>query len=298
MYNIVGTSKIWFIISLILIAASIYFIAVGGLRLGIDFTGGSLLQVDFETERPTIQDIETALSDLNLNEVTIQPASDSEAIIRMQNVDNETRNEILNLLNNRFGAVSEISFENVGPSIGKELQQKAITAIILVLIAITAYISWAFRKVSSGQVSSYVFGIAAIVALTHDVLIVIGTFAFLGYFYQVDIGLLFVTALLTILGFSVHDTIVVFDRIRENLLRSYQLEFKDIINKAINETIIRSLNTSLTALLVLVALYLFGGESIKYFVLALIIGIITGTYSSIFIASPILIYWTQFKKNR
>jgi len=282
---------------MILIAVSIYFISVGGLKLGIDFTGGSLLQVQFDQERPAIQDIETTLGNLGLGNTLVQPVEEKEVIIRMKDISNDTRQEILNQLENKFGIVSEVSFENVGPTIGKELQRKAILAIIIVMLAIIIYISWAFRKVSAGPVPSYVFGVAAIIALAHDIILVTGTFAFLGYWKQIEIGTLFVTALLTILGFSVHDTIVVFDRIRENLLKSHDLEFKEIVNKAINETLIRSLNTSVTTLIVLVALFLFGGESIKYFMLALILGIITGTYSSIFIASPTLLFWKQSRRR-
>ncbi|MBU0612765.1 protein translocase subunit SecF [Patescibacteria group bacterium] len=294
MYNIIGTRKTWFSLSAILIVASVIFLAMGGLKLGIDFTGGSLLQVQFEDVRPTAQEVQSNIEKLELGEIVVQPVKDTEIMIRMKAIGNDMRESILASLTEEFGVVHEMAFESIGPTIGKELRQKAIIAILIVMLAIIAYVSWAFRKISSGPVPAYVFGLCAIIALAHDILIVTGIFAALGYFLEVEIGALFVTALLTILGFSVHDTIVVYDRIREGILRGSTTDFRTILNTAINATLVRSLNTSITTLFVLVALYLFGGESIKYFVLALILGIILGTYSSIFIASPLLLLWKRF----
>ncbi|MFA6391413.1 MAG: protein translocase subunit SecF [Patescibacteria group bacterium] len=298
MYNIIGTRKIWFAISGILVAASIVFLSMGGLKLGIDFNGGSLLQVKFEGDRPTIQDIQGNLQGFDLGELVVQPVKDQEVLIRMKTIENSQREEILVSLNEKFGAVEEISFESIGPTIGKELRQKSIIALLIVMGAIIVYLSWAFRKISGGPVPAYVFGICAIIALAHDIIIVTGVFAALGYFLDVQVDALFVTALLTILGFSVHDTIVVYDRIRERLIKFSNNDFETSINIAINETIVRSINTSFTTLLVLVALYLFGGESIKFFVLALIIGIVVGTYSSIFVASPFLLIWQKYISKR
>jgi preprotein translocase subunit SecF len=298
MYNIIGTRKIWFSLSALLMIVSIVFIAIGGLKLGIDFKGGSLLQIKFEDNRPATQDVQNNLDKFELGDIVIQPVKDTELLIRMKDIGNDVREEILASLGEEFGTVQEMAFESIGPTIGKELTRKAIIAIIIVMLAIIAYVSWAFRKISSGPVPAYVFGLGAIVALAHDILIVTGIFAALGYFLDVEIGALFVTALLTILGFSVHDTIVVYHRTREGILKDSTADFKGILNTAINATLIRSLNTSITTLFVLVALYLFGGESIKYFVLALILGILLGTYSSIFIASPILLLWQRFFKNK
>lgn len=289
MYNIIGTRKIWFVFSFILIAFSVFFLMRGGLKLGIDFTGGSLLKITFKDERPDASAIQSSLQILNLGEILVQPVREKEVIIRMKDVSNETRQKILDQLTTDYGTVSENSFETIGPTIGKELKKRAVIAIVIVMVAIILYISWAFRKISAGRAPSYLFGMGAIIALAHDILIVTGIFAVLGFYLNVEIGTLFVTALLTILGFSVHDTIVVYDRIREGLIQSHDQNFEEIINNAINHTLIRSLNTSITTLFVLIALYLFGGESIKYFVLALIFGIILGTYSSIFIASPLLL---------
>ncbi|MBU2229016.1 protein translocase subunit SecF, partial [Patescibacteria group bacterium] len=281
-------------LSIILIVASVILLGMGGLKLGIDFTGGSLLQVQFEGVRPTAQEVQSNIEKLELGEIVVQPVKDTEIMIRMKAIGNDMRESILASLTEEFGVVQEMAFESIGPTIGKELRQKAIIAILIVMLAIIAYVSWAFRKISSGPVPAYVFGLCAIIALAHDILIVTGIFAALGYFLEVEIGALFVTALLTILGFSVHDTIVVYDRIREGILRGSTTDFRTILNTAINATLVRSLNTSITTLFVLVALYLFGGESIKYFVLALILGIILGTYSSIFIASPLLLLWKRF----
>ena len=185
--------------------------------------------------------------------------------------------------------MTEKSFSSVGPTIGNELKQKSYYAIALVLLAIVIYIAWAFRRVSR-PVASWKYGVAAIIALLHDVIIPTGVFSALGHFLGYEVDVLFVTALLTVLGFSVHDTIVVFDRIRENLLKR-EGSFEDIVNYSVNQTMTRSINTSATVMLVLLAVYFFGGESVRNFTLVLILGVFFGTYSSIFIASPILVVW-------
>ena len=190
-----------------------------------------------------------------------------------------------------------VRFDSVGPVVGQELKSKAWQAIVLASICIILYIAWAFRKVSR-PVSSWKFGVTAVVTLLHDVLVVFGVFVILGELAQVEMDALFITALLTILGFSVHDTIVVFDRIRENLTRSYSDNFESCVNDSLNQTLARSINTSLTTLLVLLAILFFGGDSIKYFVLALILGIFIGTYSSIFVASQLLLVWHNRNQQR
>lgn len=195
------------------------------------------------------------------------------------------------------GNIEEKRFDSIGPVIGGELKNSAIWATIIALIAIVLYIGWAFRKVSR-PVSSFKYGIAATIALFHDVIITLGIFSVLGHFYNVEIGVSFVAAILAILGYSVNDTIIVFDRTRENLLKSGIDDFEEVVNKSVNETMVRSLNTSFTTLLVLFALYLFGGETIKYFIVALLVGIAFGTYSSIFIASPLLVSWQRWSLRR
>ncbi|MBW6441081.1 protein translocase subunit SecF [Patescibacteria group bacterium] len=189
--------------------------------------------------------------------------------------------------------IEEKRFDSIGPVIGNELKSTAVMALVIAIVSIVLYIAWAFRKVSR-PVSSFKYGIIATIALFHDVIITLGVFAVLGNFYNVEIGIPFVAALLAILGYSVNDTIVVFDRTRENLLRAREDDFEKTVNKSINETLVRSINTSFTTLLVLFTLFLFGGETIKYFVVALIVGITAGTYSSIFIASPLLVTWQKW----
>lgn len=296
MYNFAKRKNIWLIFSAVLIVTGIVYIALGGLKLGIDFTGGALTKIKFsnQEQKISIAEIYSVTSNLELGEIKIQE-TEGQFILKTKDISNEERRSLLTNLQNKLGPVEEQSFESIGPTIGRELQNKTVVAIIIVLVAIIIYITWAFRKVSSGPVPSYVYGIAAIIALAHDILITVGAFAILGYYKNIEIGALFITALLTILGFSVHDTIIIFDRIRETLNRNFKATFEEVINQSINGTIIRSLNTSITTLLVLVALALFGGQSIFYFVIALIIGIIAGTYSSIFIAAPLLLSWKKIR---
>ncbi len=297
MFKIIQKRKIWYILSSIIIIPGIVIIATGGLKLGIDFSGGSLIRIAFNEQKPSVQQIEEILADQDLGTIKAQPLGENEMTIRLKSIDNYRYQEILQLLNEKFGSVEEKSFESIGPTIGQELRKKAIIAVILVLVFIILYISFAFRKISGGAVKSWVYGLGALVALFHDILIVVGFFAILGKFWNIEIDILFITALLTVLGFSIHDTIVVYDRIRERLKTSYNETFEETVNESVNQTIIRSVNTSLTTLLVLLALYLFGGESIKFFILALIVGIIAGTYSSIFIASPFLITWKKITEK-
>ena len=296
MYNIIKTKNIWFAVSALLVVLSIAALIIWGLRLGIDFQGGSIIQVKFSENTPSSQEVVELLNELEIGEIIAQPAGDNQMVLRFGHVDNETRQSILDKLNESYGQVEEELFESIGPTIGQETKNKAISAIIIVCVAIIAYISIAFRKVSAGSVPSWVYGLGAIIAVVHDVLIITGMYAVLGHYLNVEIGALFITALLTIMGFSVHDTIVVYDRIREGLKTSTRESFSEIVNESINGTIVRSLNTSITTLFVLLTLYLFGGETIKYFVLALIAGVIIGTYSSIFIASPLLLVWQRIRK--
>ncbi len=297
MINIIKYYKTWFIISGVLFAGAVIALSVFGLKLGIDFKGGTLTQVHFENQRPAISDIQAAV--LNGASVTaqVQPAGETSAIIRTEPLEKETHDKILAALKEKFGPITEEQFTSIGPLIGKELRGQAIIQLILVTLGIIFYIAYAFRKVTR-PVSSWRFGVAAIVALVHDLFIVIGVFALLGHFKGVEIDSLFITALLTVLGFSVHDTIVVFDRIRENLKQRTGMNLAEIINNSINQTLVRSINTSLTVLFVLTSLLLFGGETTRYFVLALLVGIAAGTYSSIFIASPLLLAWYNWDEKR
>ena len=297
MYNIIKNKKYWFTFSGILVALSIAALAIFGLKLGIDFPGGRLLEVSYETTRPSIAQVEESLTPLELQSIRIQPTGEQNFFLRFEDVSEDVHQKILSNLKNiqideQAAALTELRFESIGPTIGQELKSKAIEAIVIVLLFIVFYIAYAFRQVSK-PVASWKYGISAIIALAHDILIVTGIFAILGQVANVEIDTLFVTALLTILGFSIHDTIVTFDRTRENLFKVQNQAFDEIVNLSVNQTIVRSINTSVTTLFVLLAIYIFGGESIKYFVLALILGVIIGTYSSIFVASPLLSLWNK-----
>lgn len=295
MYRIIQKRN-WFVsISAGLTLVSLIGFLVIGLKLGIDFTGGARVTLGFNGGVPTTDSVREALKPLNFGDVQVLSSGD-EVMLRLRPVTNAERQSILDALKPLADqGVTERQFTTIGPSIGKELQKKAVAAVILVIVAIVLYITWAFRKVSKGPVPSWVYGSGAVLALVHDVTLIIGLFVLFGVTRGTEVDSLFVTALLTVLGFSVHDTIVVFDRIREGIRRHGELPFEDIVNRSINETLARSINTSLTALFVLTSLAVFGGESIRMFVIALIAGIIVGTYSSIFIASPILLYWYNWK---
>lgn len=288
MMNIINKRAYFFGLSGILLAISIVFIAIGGLKFGIDFTGGSLLEVSFENV-PERQAITDTFQRTGIDTVEVQSGEENVRLLRFRDVNENEHQQILQALEEDHGAVVERRFEVIGPTIGSELRQTSGIALVIVTVAIILYIAYAFRKVSH-PVKSWKYGLAAIIALLHDVVIVTGLFAVLGYFLNVEITILFVTALLTILGFSVNDTIVAFDRTRENLLKkSAGTSFADTVNLSINETVTRSLNTSITTFLVLFSLFLFGGESIRWFIVALMAGVVIGTYSSIFVASALLV---------
>lgn len=297
MYKIIQKRKIWLTFSTLLVVASIALLSIWGLDLGIDFTGGSLLEVKFNQERPDSIEVENLVKEVvTEGDIVVQSSAESNMLVRFQSIEENVHQQIMDKLNEKYPEnIQEERFESIGPAIGNELKTKAIYAILLVIVAIVLYIAWAFRKVS-WPVKSWKYGVIAIVALVHDILIVLGIFVLLGKFMGVEVGLPFVAALLTILGYSVNDTIVVFDRIRENLGRVAKSNFEEIVNRSVNETITRSINTSLTTLLVLLMVFFFGGVSIQFFVLALMIGILSGTYSSIFLASPLLVVWERFKK--
>jgi preprotein translocase subunit SecF len=297
MYRIIQKRRWFLTISVVLSVISLAAFFIFGLKLGVDFTGGTQMELQFASALPSNDTIIQTLAPLNLGETRVLPSGQT-IVLRTRTITNDERQAVLDALGPLAeGGVTEQSFTAIGPSIGQELRQKAYVAIVLVLIAIILYVSWAFRKVSKGPVPSWVFGSAAVVALIHDVLLVVGLFVLFGRVLGTEVDSLFVTALLTVLGFSVHDTIVVFDRIREGIRRHADLPFEDIINRSINETLARSINTSMTALIVLTSLAVVGGETIRMFVIALICGIIFGTYSSIFIASPLLLIWYSRKRR-
>lgn len=295
--NFLKYRKIYYIFSGILILASLFSLIFFGLNLGIDFTGGSILEVEFKEERLSNQEVQDILADLNFGSIYLQPTGEKGLILRTGEIDEETHQEIIRRLKENK-EVKELRFEAIGPIIGRELQQKTKILIILALLAIVSYIALAFRRISQ-PLASWQYGlVTALVALLHDVLIPLGIFSILGKFYGVQITTPIIVGLLTVLGYSINDTIVVFDRIRENLLKKVGINYEETVNISLNQTLIRSLNTSLTTLFVLVALFILGGETLKYFALVLILGIATGAYSSIFIASPILVSWQKLRQRR
>jgi len=296
-FAFVSRRRAWYILSSTLVICSIISLAVFGLRPGLDFTGGSLLEISYSADRPSRENITAILAHTVSGSVIVQHAGDSGAIIRMQHISEEDHQRVLEALQADSGSITitEDRFESFGPSLGKELQRKSFYAILVVLAAIIAYISYAFRKVSQ-PVPSWQFGAVAVIALIHDTVIVLGVFSLLGAYFGTEVNSFFITALLTLLGFSVHDTIVTLDRVRENLVVLRDVSFSDLVNRSINETILRSLNTSLTTVLTLSAIYLIGGESIRDLSLALIVGIIVGTYSSVFLAAPMLVSIQSRKK--
>lgn len=290
--SIIGKRKIFLAISAVLVTLSIVSLSLWGLNFGIDFTGGSLLELKFNNQAPSATDVRADLKDLNLNSLTIQATDDNSIIFRFKDDSRDSYNSIKEKISEK-NSFEELRYDVVGPSIGKELKSKSFNTILIVLIIIVLYMAFTFRKVSR-PVSSWNYGIAAIIALAHDVLIVLGVFAVLGKFYGAEINTPFIAAILTVLGYSVNDTIIVFDRIRENLPKSSE-NFVGTIGKSVNQTLTRSINTSFTTLLTLIAIIIFGGASIREFILALAIGIFVGTYSSIFIASPILVMFNRKK---
>ena len=295
MLDIVGKKYFYFLFSALIIVPGILSLIFWGLRLGIDFTGGSLLEVRIE-KQPSKEDIVATVKQVGV-EVSLASATNNSFLIRTKPLDDKETGEVFKSLEEKFGKVEKLRLETVGPTIGAELLRKSLIALVLASIGIVIYITFAFRQVPQ-PASPLRFGICAIIALLHDVFLVIGTFSLLGRFLGVEVDSLFVTALFTIIGFSVHDTIVVFDRIRENLKRRVSLSFATTVNHSIMQTLARSLNTSLTVILVLLALALFGGTSIRWFVIALLIGVISGTYSSIFNAAPLLVLWQEWSEKR
>ena len=273
--------KWWFcILSTLIIIPGVISLFLYGLKLGIDFTGGTLLEYRFE--KPLNKDeLRQKISQGEIEVSSVIESGPGSYIIKAKHAKEEKILAVKENLGKDFGKVEIMRVESVGPTIGGETTKNAFIAVALAAVMIVIYLAIAFYKVPK-PASSWRFGITAVVALLHDVLVVVGLFSILGHFLGVEVDVLFVTALLTVIGFSVHDTIVVFDRIRENLPKHLSKNFSQVANISITQTLARSLNTSLTVIFVLLATLLFGGESIKWFVVALLVGIISGTYSSIF----------------
>jgi preprotein translocase subunit SecF len=291
--------KLYYILALILVAGSIYSLATFKLNLGIDFTGGSVLEVSFEGERPLVNDIRNNLSDLNFEELSIQPIGEKGILLKIKETSeaDNLRNNVLNKLD-EVGKIDKDSFEfrSIGPAIGNELKEKTKSVVILSLIAILLYIAWSFRKLTH-PLASWQYGLAALFPLVFDTLIILGAFALFGKLYGIQVTIPVITALLAVLGYSINDTVVVFDRMRENVLKT-KGRYEEIIDRSVSETLGRSISTSVTTLIVVVAIFFLGGATLKYFALTLIIGIVSGTLSSLFLAPNFLITWLKIRKKK
>jgi len=286
--------KLFNIFSGLLLFSAIFFLFAIGLRFSIDFTGGSILEIDFG-KRPENPVIREKLRDLNLGEITIQPTGDRGVILRMKEINEASHEDLLSKLG-EISKVKEQRFENIGPVVGKELRQKTITLTIVSLLSLLIYITIAFSKVSR-PISSWQYGVISILTLSFDVLVAIGIFTLFEKFYQAQFSVPIVTALLTILGYTINDKVIVFDRIRENILKQQKKTFEETVNLSLNQTLTRSLSTGTCTLLVLLFIFFFGGDTLRYFSLILIVGIVVGTYSSLFLATPILVGWLKWQKR-
>lgn len=298
----INHKKEFYILAIILTVIALGSIFGFGLKQGIDFTGGSVLEVSFPEQKPSQEQVESVVREFNTGNFLVRSSGDNGYLIKTATIDDATKKAIENGLsqNGQF-KLAEEKFITVGPTLGEELTSSALISVLLVLLAITLYVAYVFRGVSK-PVSSWKYGFVTIIALFHDVILTIGFFAILGKFFGVEIDALFVTAILVVLGYSVNDSIVVLDRVREKLKNTKeelrQSQFVELVGKSLRETVARSLNTTITTLLSLIALYFFGGEATKNFALALIVGITAGAYSSIFVAPQLLVtFFERGKKN-
>ena len=294
MFNVIKNRNYFFAFSLFLIILSIVSIFTWKLNLSIDFRGGSNIEISLPNAEENLNKISEIGRESGLKIDSIRTSGNNKAIIRTDDLSADEHNQFIKNLKSEFSdKVAEENYQTVGPVVSKDLTNKAIWSVLIASLAIILYIAYAFRRIPK-PASSWRFGLAAVAALIHDLIITTGFVSIVGHFYSwMQVDALFITALLTIMGFSVHDTIVVFDRLRENLIRKPEVDIETLANDSIIQTLSRSINTSLTTILVLTALFLIGGESIKHFVLILIAGITFGTYSSIFIASMILVIWSK-----
>jgi preprotein translocase subunit SecF len=289
MLNIVKRRYLYFAISLLVIIPGMIALIVWGFPLAIDFTGGSLLDIHFDTGTvPPSSEVLQLYAEYGFTDAQVQTAEGNSLIIRSKSMDEATRAEIVSQMEQRFNTTITVQrFDSVGPSVGQEVATRAAGAVGLAALGIMAYITYAFRGVQH----AFRYGVSAILAMLHDVAVVVGVEAILGHFLGWEVDALFLTALLTVIGFSVHDSIVVFDRIRENANIYRRLPYETVVNHSIVQTLDRSINTQLTVMLTLLSLALFGGVTIRHFVIILLVGVFSGTYSSIFNAAPILVVW-------
>jgi len=287
--NIVGKRYWFFLISILVIVPGVIGLLIWGMPLAIDFTGGSLLEMRFEAGKaPEPAEVVAVYDQLGILDPQVQSAGTSDIVARSKTIDDAQKAELISALEARFDQpINVLRFDSVGPSIGIEAAERAGGAVGMAALGILAFITYAFW----GMPHAHRYGIAAIIAMLHDVAVVVGVEAFLGHFFGWEADSLFLTALLTVIGFSVHDTIVVFDRIRENRRLMRKTDFETLVNHSINQTMARSINTQLTVMLTLLSLLIFGGVTTRHFITVLMVGVFSGTYSSIFNAAPILVVW-------
>lgn len=302
--------KIYFGFTMALIMASVLALIIFGLKPGIDFTGGTIMELEYQEERPSNEEILLILEELDLGTIYVQPTGEKGVILRIKHIEEEVHQEIIGKLRGKETIeaegglmletvkvfIEETRFESVGPVIGQELKSKTGIVVVVALLSMIIYIALAFRRVQR-PLRSWQYGIASVIALFHDILIPLGVFAILGKYYGVEVSIPIVTALLAVLGYSINNTVVVFDRIRENLLRRGE-SFDDTVDISLTQTLSRQINTSLTTLFVASAIFFLGGATLQYFALALILGILAGTYSSIFLVGPILVSWYHLRRAR
>ncbi len=285
--NFLKYSKFFLTFSGIVVVASIISVAVFGLELGIEFTGGSILELRYEGEQPPLESIREQLSGMEVGLVSVQQVGDKGILVRTQYLSEEAHQNVLVALGQ---GAQELRFESIGPTIGKELRGQAVILLLLSLGAIVLYVMLAFRKLTR-PVRFWQWSLATLLALLHDISIPLGVLAYLGQFHGVQITIPVVVALLTVVGYSVNDTVVIFDRVRENLIKRVGVDFADTVWQSLRQTFVRSLNTSLTVLLVVLAILFFGGETLRYFALTMTLGIVAGSWSSLFIAPFLLEKW-------
>lgn len=299
--HIIKHKHIFFGLTALLIIASIGAVIAFGLHLSIDFTGGTLAEIRYQGVRPDAAAIHQKLDTAGFKEYSVRELGSDSYVLRAQTITDQERGNLAQTFSINGSTAEVVQLSEVGPTIGAELRNKSLVAISLVVLCIILFIAFAFRKVSK-PISSWIYGLIALVTLLHDVIVPVGFFALLGYLIGAQIDALFVTAILTVLGFSIHDTIVVFDRVRENLRinqeKGRREDFEETAGRALGQTFGRSINTSLTVIITLLVLYFVGPESTRIFSLTLLVGIIIGTYSSVFLATPLLVAVEKWRRQK
>lgn len=291
--KIIQNRKYWLAFSAVIFTMGIVALSIWGLRLGADFTGGSLLEVRI-ADAPSLASVQSVATGVR-KDITVQELSDT-FMLKSPTLTEGEHQQLVDALKKQFPKSEEIRFDSIGPVIGQEIKSKSIMAVALVTLMVLCYIAWSFRKIA-GPVSPWVYGAIVVFTFVHDVMIPLGIIAVYTHYANIEITSAFIAAILTILGYSINDTIVVFDRVRENV-RKLKGNFEEVVEASVHQSVSRSINTSVTTLLALTSIYLFGGESLHVFALTLILGIIFGTYSSIFVASPMLVVWYNWKRKR